>query len=254
MTRPIPNLAVAMANTRNLFKRDAQLIHRDSWQGLDVSKKPEMATFELIGHSLEARLTQPTLQYYQSVIKPDLPWADDHFAERVCGAPLNPPPSEEWWPHAPEGNSVFKKKGIFSHTYPERLWPKYDENGNRREGIRYFYGDLNDVVNQLKQDPFTRQAYIPLFFPEDTGNVMNERVPCTLGWHLLRTDNELNMFYYIRSVDLLRHFHNDVYMAIRLLLWFIEKLEDVKPGIFRMHMSSLHCFRNDWYALFGEHR
>lgn len=252
-----PNLARAIAIIMDDFKRNSTLIHRDSWQALDVSNKPEMATFELIGPSLIAQLGSADMNNYVVMVQPDLPWADNHFEERVSGKPLNPPPSEAWWPHSPDGNSVFKDEiGVFSHSYPERLWPKLANSTEPHRGIRYPYGDLMDVVNQLKKDPFTRQAYIPLFFPEDTGNCMDERVPCTLGWHLLRVENELHMFYYIRSVDLLRHFRNDVYMSIRLLLWVLEKVEwsGVSPGLFHMHISSLHCFRNDWFTLFGEHR
>lgn len=250
------DLNAAVNHSLRVFQTKARLIHRETWQGLSVQNKPDMATYELVGHSLIARLGNRDLNYYQRQIRPDLPWADDHFEERVSGKPLNPPPSEEWWPHAPTGNSAFKHEGIFSHTYPERYWPKLAGRPNPY-GIRYPYGDLQDLVELLQRTPLTRQAYLPVWFPEDTGNVLNVRTPCTLGYHFLVTaDDELDVTYYIRSCDLLRHFRNDIYLTVRLLLWIMDRLswDKTKPGNLRMHITSLHCFRNDMLPLFGERR
>jgi len=249
------DLKHAIDHTLILFKNKANLIRRETWQGLDVRHKPDMATHELVGHSVVADLLgRRVLTYFQDQIGPDLPWADDHFAERISGQPLNPPPSEEWWPHAPQGNATFKDKGIFSHTYPERFWPK--EAGDKPRGIRYPIGDYADFVNLLAREPYTRQAYFPIWHPEDTGNVQGVRTPCTLGYHLLLTGSECDITYYIRSCDLLRHFRNDIYFAVRFLVETMNRLRNgpwstAKPGTFRMHISSLHCFRNDYYQLFG---
>ena len=154
-----------------------------------------------------------------SEVRPNLPWAQDHLEERLSGIPLNPPPSNEWWPFAQKSNDRFKKKTQFSHTYPERLWtPKL-------KGIRYEYGDMNDVVEMLRKEPYTRQAFLPMWFPEDTGAVHGERVPCTIGYHFIRRDDVMHLTYYIRSCDYLRHLRDDVY--------------------FNMHIVSLHCFKNE---------
>jgi hypothetical protein len=67
----------------------------------------------------------------------------------------------------------------------ERYWPKYinwaqdEEPQDAMFGIRYNYGDLNDVVDLLARSPATRQAVLPVWFPEDTGAVHGERVPCS---------------------------------------------------------------------------
>lgn len=250
------DLEQAIDYTLLTFRNKSILTKRATWQALNVSDKPEMATHELIGHSLTANLQgKRSLLYFQRVIKPDLPWADDHWAERVSGKALNPPPSEAWWPHAPEGNSAFKQQGLFSHTYPERFWPK--DAGNIT-GIRYPVGDFEDFIKLLERDPCTRQAYFPIFFPEDTGNAQNVRIPCTLGYHILLTNNSADIFYFIRSCDLLRHFRNDLYFAVRFLLEVMDRLRtqtrwaSAKPGTIRMHIGSLHLFRNDFPKLFGQ--
>ena len=140
----------------------------------------------------------------------------------------------------------------FSHTYPERLWPKYAAGADvPRKGIRFEYGDLNDVVNQLSKSPNTRQAYLPLWFPEDTGAVHGERVPCTLGYHFIIRDGVLDISYFMRSTDLLRHFQDDVYLAVRLAQWVVDQLRDDHPhrplrvGKLIFHTANLHIFDSD---------
>ena len=194
-----------------------------------------------------------------------LPWAEDHFLERVGGLPLNPSPSEAWWPFAAKKdgtNVAHKSEGeAFSHTYPERMWPKYAGEGwviqyqkehmEPNEGIRFDYGDLNDVVNQLSKSPNTRQAYLPIWFPEDTGAVHGKRVPCTLGYHFIIRDGILDISYFMRSTDLLRHFQDDVYLAVRLAQWVVEALREDHPyrplrvGKLIFHTANLHIFDSD---------
>lgn len=199
----------------------------------------------------------------------NLPWAEDHFVERVGGIPLNPPPSSEYWPFIQSGHGghVDRDKK-FSHTYPERFWPKRanpDEimqfpNGRRAEvnvGIRYAYGDLQDVVNLLLRSPMTRQAYLPVWFPEDTGNVMGQRVPCTLGYHFIVRNDQLHCTYMIRSCDFYRHFRDDVYMAGRLMQHITEVLREngiefagrLEVGSLTMHIMNLHTFAGERYRL-----
>lgn len=201
-----------------------------------------------------------------------LPWAEDHFLERVGGEPLNPSPSEAWWPFAAKKdgtNVAHKSEGeAFSHTYPERMWPKlanvpetlvndggpgYQMYGPEyiNHGIRFDYGDLDDVVNQLSKSPNTRQAYLPIWFPEDTGAVHGKRVPCTLGYHFIIRDGVLDISYFMRSTDLLRHFQDDVYLAVRLAQWVVDELRDDHPhrplrvGKLIFHTANLHIFDSD---------
>jgi thymidylate synthase len=128
-----------------------------------------------------------------------------------------------------------------------------------RQGVRYRYGDLGDVVDLLVKNPLTRNAYLPVWFPEDTGIVHGGRAPCTLGYLFRLRDNALSIAYYIRSCDFRRHFQDDVYLTIRLLLWVIERCREkdrrwdsVVPGKFSMHIGSLHIFKNDYRQMFHE--
>lgn len=228
------------------------------WQSQDVRDKPEMISKEL--RHVTFRMPVPnSMEMLQDEVKPNLPWAEDHFLERVSGQPLNPPPSEAWWPFNVKQNEAHKHGEKFSHTYPERMWPKLAEAESRGingalqpeiYGIRYDYGDLDDVINLLVRNPQSRQAFLPIWFPEDTGAVQRQRVPCTLGYHFLIREGKAEIVYYIRSCDMLRHFTDDVYMACRLLQWVVGRLRDhgiaVNASKLIMHISSLHIFRGDY--------
>lgn len=239
------------------------------WHAQDVSDQPMLVTREL-GNIVIQYPVPHFLTSLQERVQPNMPFAEAQFQDRVSGLPSNPPPSADLWPykHKDHEEHLLKAGGHFSHTYPERFWPKragseelreLPREGFSRFGIRYPYGDLNDVVTMLAKSPFTRQAYLPVWFPEDTGN-QGVRLPCSLGYHFMLRKGKLNMTYFIRSVDFVRHFRDDFYMAARLLQWVLQQLQPspafadnneqsqwvtVAPGTLTMHMISLHCMEGD---------
>lgn len=227
------------------------------WHSVSVKGSPAHVTKELRPVVFEMQI--PNFRHLAQVaIEPNLPWAEEHFQERVSGKPLNPPPSHERWPF---GNTeTHLGEGKFSHTYPERFWPKFANVGGQTDkgrqifvphiGLRFEYGDLDDVVTQLVRNPLTRQAVLPVFFPEDTGAVHKERVPCSLFYQFIVREGRLHVDYSIRSCDFVRHFRDDVYMAVRLGQWVAEQLEDADIGLGNMGMltmtiGSLHIFAGD---------
>lgn len=269
----------------------APVVNRGRWQGIDTVGKPDLDTHELTNVQLSVPIPGgdefwTAKSALELAIDPNLPWADEHFEERVGGVPMNPDPSHERWPWWRGQDAASKTEGgtQFTHTYSERFWPKHAGGSNTpatrstgaqlhdvgsgahylNGGIRYSYGDLNDVVDLLVRDPFTRQATFPIFFPEDTGAVHGGRVPCTLHYHFLLDpiDYTLDIYYPIRSCDFVRHFRDDIYMACQLLLWVIERCQsltedrdpeggdpgfwyNVKPGYLHFTAYSLHIHRGD---------
>ena len=134
------------------------------------------------------------------------PWADEHFEERVGGIPCNPPPSHVHWL---KDTDKYLMDEAFSHSYPERMWQDTEQMG-----VRFNIANLNTAVELLKKEPTTRQCYIPIWFPEDgTAALAGERVPCTFGWHFMLRENELHCAYHMRSCDVMRHLHNDLYFS-----------------------------------------
>lgn len=213
------------------------------------------STHELM-YVTEAFAVPEYLGAWQVISDPNLPWAEDHFLERVSGEPLNPAPSEQWWPFARQGNAEHKKDEVFSHTYPERFWPGFANAGGTMHdservaavphvGLRFQYGDLFTLVGVLRINPNSRQAYIPIWFPEDlTAAIRGERVPCSMGYHFIRNEGALDCVYTMRSCDIVRFYRDDIYMAGRLLQWVAEKV-DQAPGRLVVHIDNLHCFPGD---------
>lgn len=274
MTSQFRNFSNARASLEAQFKHYSKRIHTKRWQGKDVSLRPDMVSYELLNASFGVELFNiENLEHWQHDIRPNLPWADDHFAERVCGAPLNPGTQWANWPWASSADK-HREGGMFNHTYMERLWPRYagyskealasvedfetykNEFGFHnqlptREGIRGEYGDLRTLVDMLAWEPDTRQAYIPLYFPEDTG--LDGRKPCTLGYQFIMREKRLHIYYPLRSCDFVRHWADDCYLAVRLLLWVLDECrkvnpadwDSITPGTYTMHCTSLHVFAND---------
>lgn len=240
------------------FLDEAYRSESSSWQSQEINKTNPMWEIRNVVFTLDDLHFSGAHEF-----NPDLPWCDIHFDERVSGKPLNPGESYKIWPYYNQGSvnndQCFRRSGQFSHTYMERYWPARagnmalhpdaDNHARRIPGIRYEYGDLRDVVNLLKKDPYTRQAYLPIWFPEDTGVVHGERVPCTLGYWFNRSGAVLNVTYLIRSCDIVRHFRNDLYLTYLLLDWICIHLGEVVPGEITTWIGSLHCFESDFYHI-----
>jgi hypothetical protein len=239
------------------FLGSARPVDVGQWQGRDIKGDASKVTWEIREAVLELGMPE-TMSEAQQLISPNLPWAEDHFQERVGGKPLNPPPSNAWWPFAQNGHADHvDETGKFSHTYPERFWPKHagedlvtwNDEPVTHVGIRFQYGDLSDVVNRLISSRMTRQAYLPVWFPEDTGAPEGERVPCSIGYHFMIREGRLHVSYTIRACDFMRHFKDDVYMAIRLAQWVRHEVDmdfdELKMGDLTMHIGSFHIFNGD---------
>jgi hypothetical protein len=243
----------------------APVIEGTKWQ----STKAPAPMVEIFNQSFSLYLAGVTQDNLPDAIGPNLPWADRHFEEeRVSGQPINPGETWKIWPYSRSAENHLHA-GQYDHSYAERYWPKHagqTENGLvqgndkpwTHQGIRHRYGDLNDLIQVLIDDPLTRQAYLPIFFPEDlAAATVSARVPCTLGYHFIRRNDQLHIIYPMRSCDFIRHFRDDVYLTLRLLMWVLERCKIRSPenwanvtlGTYRMHITSLHMFVPDRQAL-----
>lgn len=231
------------------------VIDRSEWQGVR-DDRPQTKVLEI--HDVRFQLpVDAGIESWQNNVKPNLPWAEDHFQERVSGEALNPGEQYKNWPWYEQGVEEHKPGGKFSHTYMERFWPK--KAVALPHGIRFAIGDLEDLVLLLKDRPFTRQAYLPIWFPEDLWAARRgDRVPCTLGYHFqaIPRANEtidLNITYNMRSCDFYRYLRDDVYMAGRLLQWVSSKV-GMLPRNLTVNIANLHIFSAETERLKQEHK
>ena len=260
-----PNFQILFNSLGRALLR-APIVEQENWQSV---KAPDH-TMELMDKSFQLDIPETIVEMEEQMrLTLSKQWVEPHFKERIGGVPLNPGETYKIWPwyNQNKANDKFRtEKQKFSHTYMERFWPKqavynndsrYDDDMEFKlsqpptQGIRYSYGDLRDVINLIKKDPTTRQAFLPIWFPEDTGNVMNERVPCTLGYHFIIRNGKMNITYYIRSCDFVRHFTDDVYLAMRLLQHVVDWTfpTEIEYGTLTMHIVSLHMFTKDAESL-----
>lgn len=263
------------------LKADGKVLQPRRWQGIDVAQNPHMACLEITHLNFSVPM-EGTIKDFQESILPELPWADLHFEERVCGFPINPGEQfKHWsWNKGKGAESFLDFRGKFNHNYMERYWPKFakvvkEPTANASEyrqrykdyfqsdfnarkplgGILYTYGDLSDVIDLMVDDPLTRQAYLPVWFPEDTGGG-NKRAPCTIGYHFMMRDDRLSINYHLRSCDAVKHFRNDIYLTVRLAEWLLGQLKSKQPawdpvklGDLYMQIGSFHSFKPDWELL-----
>ncbi len=185
--------------------------------------------------NIQADITAYELQDYSyRVLQPDytqIPlkcpeWAEAEFEERTSGVGLNP--GKAWKFRSDYWEKFLNASRRFDYAYPERM----SEN-------------LFHVINALKKDPSTRRAYLPIMDPiADKADAFNVRFPCSLGYHFLYRQGQLNITYYLRSSDFFEHFRYDVWLADRLKNFVAEKA-GLKPGFFTHVIGSLHCFERD---------
>lgn len=258
------DFSTAIASVTSSLLTRSHKVQPNNWQSMDVSQRKEAEMLEILNPSFQVPMKGDSLDFYRRAIKPNLPWADRHFElERVSGEPINPGETWREWPWGLSADKFRTEGEQYSHSYAERYWPKYagqTPDGKlpivgdltHLQGTRFPYGDLDDVVDRLIADPLTRQAVLSVWHPEDQYNG-GQRVPCSLFYHFIYRHGFLHVVYTIRSCDALRHFRDDVYLTVRLLLWVLEQLQnrdpktwgDVHPGTFTMLITSFHCFVGD---------
>lgn len=279
-----PSIQAAILGAINAIRFASHDVHTEKWQGMAIDAKPDMAMKEVLNFGFTTPVPRLELECLvdrdmsfdldplREQVKPNLPWADDHFEERVGRQPLNPGVQWANWPYSKSADR-FRDQGEFSHTYMERYWPKMagmypggilpwgrmtgGKNVNTMMGYRFPYGDLDDMVRMLAHEPGTRQAFLPVWFPEDTGVIHGGRVPCSIGYHFIQRGPFLHVSYWLRSCDITRHFRDDIYLTIRLQLWVLDQCRRlnpdhwnrIQPGLYTMLITSLHCFINDWRLL-----
>lgn len=226
------NFPEAINEIKRELKEMGIKIHTKSVQNKDISDNPDYETMEL--QNYQYLVTSP--DFTQIPLRsPD--WAEAEFIERTCGIPLNPGEAwryrEDYWKNFLVDCNSGSSRKIFDYAYPQRMAIP-----------------LRHVIEALKKDPYTRRAYLSIFDRyEDFPDAFGSRIPCSVGYHFLYRQGQLNATYLLRSSDFFEHFNYDIYLADRLKC-FIAKECGMKPGTFSHWIGSLHCFAKDVAEVF----
>jgi thymidylate synthase len=216
---------IAINEIRRELSEMAIIIRTKSVQNMDVSNNDDYLCHELQDYSY--RVTQPD---YTTIPLKSPEWFEAEFKERTCGKDLNP--GEAWRQRENYWGQFLNSQGKFDYSYPHRLSK-----------------NLLRVIDALKQDPNTRRAFLTILGNDDPPNHFGVRFPCSIGYHLLYRQGQLNLTYYLRSSDFMEHFNYDIALADRLKCYIANQL-GMNPGYFTHVVGSLHCFRKDIRGVF----
>jgi thymidylate synthase len=196
-----------------------------SVQNIDISENPDYDMLEVSNYTYVV-----TAPEWEQIPLENKPYFEAEFQERVSGKRLNP--GEAWkldfsyW-------EPFLKHGMFDYAYSERMTEP-----------------LESVIKALREDPNTRRAYLSIFDPvTDEPHSFDERIPCSLGYHFMFREGQLNITYLQRSADFSKHFNKDIALADRLKCYVAQRC-DMKPGYFCHWLGSLHIFAKDVKGVF----
>jgi len=164
-------------------------------------------------------------------LEPHQPWADIEFEDRISLEVRNPGNAwkalPEVWEPMMEKHYGADEPGYktFSYTYNERMTCQ-----------------LRDILNELKTNPNSREAYLAIWNPVlDPFRIGRRRIPCTLGYQFFLRNGELQLTYLQRSCNFKKHYQDDVYLARKLQEWVAKEIK-VTPGVFSHWIGSLHTF------------
>src|SRR5436190_24325597 len=93
------HVAGIMRYYREELRRYGQVVDVGEWQSLRGRGTPQEKTIELLNVSLQYEVPERGVGLEeQGKYFVNLPWAEDHFQERVSGEPLNPGEQYKNWP------------------------------------------------------------------------------------------------------------------------------------------------------------
>ncbi len=164
----------------------------------------------------------------------NLKWCCAEFNERidVDGAFVNPGKA---WKIRQDTWEEFLVDGKMDYTYCERM---------------NAFDQINKVVDELSENPDSRQCLIHINFPSDCLVWQKNRIPCSVYYQLMIRRGKLDIIYNMRSSDFYSHFKNDIWLADELRNYIANKI-DIEPGLFMMNVGSLHAYKN--YGHKGKH-
>lgn len=177
-------------------------------------------------------------------------WVEKEFEERVSEKRVNPGEAykirEDLW------KPFLNKDNNFDYTYNERFG--YDIFGyDIFEVITNNTNNLWRVINELSNNPDTRQAVLPIYSLHDVKWIGGgKRVPCSMYYDILIREGKVNISYHQRSADVMAHFSNDVVLAWKMMQYITNVLNCMvgeviyDEGYLYHTIDSLHSYKKDW--------
>lgn len=229
---------------RNLWEMGSE-VKPKSYQNKDIEGNDDFITKELICEQYcLTKLPDPECLF---VFNDTREWAEAELLERLCPIQTSINPGSAWLMRKEVWEEFLNSEGQFDYTYHDRI----NQVISNTKGT---WSIIDRVIFELKRNPDTRQAIIPIFRAQDVAGIGGEfRIPCSIYYDFLIRENakgekQLNICYHQRSSDFVTHFGNDVYLAWKLMEYIAGILE-IKPGYLFHTLDSIHSYKKDWVKL-----
>ena len=124
---------------------------------------------------------------------------------------------------------------------------KKDSNGEKEQTLssgQVIINQFQKAFEQLKKDPFTRQATIVLFDPYKDYKETKDK-PCTNLIRFMIRDNKLNMTVFMRSNDIMKGTPYDIF-NFTMLQEIMACMLGIDVGIYTHIADSLHIYESDF--------
>lgn len=221
--------------------------HTTSMQNKDVAADDDYSTKELVGYSMRitdarpSNLMESTAEFYGEDYKKVRDYCiqetNDRFTtmrdeDGIRG--INP--GRAFLERAEVWKPFLNEDGRFDYTYSERITPC-----------------IELLQRTIQNDPRTRQAILPIFWPPDLASTGGRRrVPCSMYYQFMYRAPVLHVLYTMRSADLYTHFGYDLTLATMIadrLARTLLQNDEGDPGIridLTVFVGSLHAYKKDY--------
>jgi len=209
------------------------IVKPKSYQNKKIEGLEEYETKEIMGYSyMLTDLPDPEVLFLFEGNTAKR-WALEEFKERIMDKGFVNP-GKAWKIREKTWLPFLTDDGEFDYTYNGRL---------------HWNHNVLRIITELKRNPDTRQAWLPIFHPQDLHHLGGKkRIPCSLGYFFMVREGVLHLTYIQRSADAVAHFGNDIYLAW-LMKEYIASKTGFKAGDLRHTIFSLHAYRKDWGTL-----
>lgn len=120
----------------------------------------------------------------------------------------------------------------------------------------YRHGQLDSVIDRLRANPNSRQAYLTIYDPaldtnqgiaslREDGQAITKDMICNLALLFSITNNHLNLTVINRSQDVLWGMSSINFIEFSILQEIVARTLGVKVGVYKLFSNNLHYYNNE---------
>ncbi|WPJ72148.1 deoxyuridylate hydroxymethyltransferase [Salmonella phage CRW-SP2] len=138
--------------------------------------------------------------------------------------------------------------------------PEFSDDGLTWRGAYgpriYAHGQLDSVINRLRQNPNSRQAYLTIYDPaldsdeglaasSQSGEAKTKDMICNLALLFSVINNHLNLTVINRSQDVLWGMSSINFIEFSIIQEVVANILGVNVGVYKLFSNNLHYYNNE---------